>query len=94
MQSPYTHRRHPIRCITSPPPTFHPPNKIRPKDPNMTFTEATLAPILTRAGLNLTSDQVRALLPGAAIIQTMIDRVNAPLPREAELAVTFKVEQP
>lgn len=59
----------------------------------MTKPEAELAAILTRAGLALTAEQVRALLPGAAIIQAMIDRVNAPLPREAELAVTFKAEQ-
>ena len=31
--------------------------------------------------------------PGAAIFQGLIARVNAPLPREAEPAVTFDVEQ-
>jgi hypothetical protein len=55
--------------------------------------EATLAGMLVRGGLNLTQEQVRALLPGARIFQQMIARVNAPLPREAEPALTFNVEQ-
>ena len=55
--------------------------------------EAELAAILKRAGLTLTPDQIRGLLPGAAIFQALIARVNAPLPREAEPAVTFDVEQ-
>ena len=55
--------------------------------------EAELQRTLARAGLTLTSDQVRSILPGAAIVRVMIERVNAPLPREAEPAVTFKAEQ-
>lgn len=55
--------------------------------------ETELAAMLTRAGLALTPDQVRAILPGAAIFRQMIARVNAPLPRESEPALTFKVEQ-
>ena len=55
--------------------------------------EAELAAILKRAGLTLTPDQIKGLLPGAAIFQALIARVNAPLPREAEPAVTFDVEQ-
>ena len=55
--------------------------------------EAELSALLARAGLKLSPDQVKALLPGAAIFRRMIERVNAPLPREAEPAVTFKVEQ-
>ena len=53
--------------------------------------EAELQRMLARAGLNLTSDQVHSILPGAAIVRRMIERVNAPLPREAEPAVMFKV---
>jgi hypothetical protein len=53
--------------------------------------EAELQRILARAGLELTPDQVRSILPGAAIVQRMIERVNAPLPREAEPAVIFRV---
>ena len=55
--------------------------------------QAELDAILKRAGLNLTADQVKELLPGAAIFQGLIARVNAPLPREAEPALTFDVEQ-
>ena len=49
--------------------------------------------MLVRAGLTLTPEQVKAILPGAAIFRDMIARVNAPLPREAEPALTFDVEQ-
>jgi hypothetical protein len=55
--------------------------------------EAELARMLARAGLNLTPDQVRSILPGTAIVRRMIERVNAPLPREAEPAVTFTTEK-
>jgi hypothetical protein len=55
--------------------------------------EANLAASLARSGLNLTQEQVRALLPGARIFQRMMARVNTNLPREAEPALTFRVEQ-
>ena len=55
--------------------------------------EAELNAVLRRAGLVLTPQQVQAILPGAAIVRAMIARVNAPLPREAEPAPTFDVEQ-
>jgi hypothetical protein len=55
--------------------------------------EAEFARIVARNGLNLAPDQVRAILPSVAIFQQMIARVNAPLPREAEPALTFNVEQ-
>ena len=55
--------------------------------------EAELNAMLRRAGLALTPEQVKAILPGAAIFRAMIARVNAPLPREAEPALTFDVEQ-
>ena len=55
--------------------------------------EAELTAMLTRAGLALSPDQVRAILPGAAIVRAMIERVNATLPRESEPAPTFDVEQ-
>jgi hypothetical protein len=55
--------------------------------------EAELQRILARAGLELTPEQVRSILPGAAIVQRMIARVNAALPREAEPAVTFRVDK-
>ena len=55
--------------------------------------EAELNTMLVRAGLTLTPEQVRAILPGAEIFRRMIARVNTPLPREAEPALTFDVEQ-
>jgi hypothetical protein len=55
--------------------------------------EDQLDAILKRAGLVLTPEQVRGILPGAVIFQGLIARVNAPLPREAEPALTFDVEQ-
>ena len=55
--------------------------------------ESELQRMLARAGLDLTPDQVRSIMPGAAIVRRMIERVNAPLPREAEPAVTFKAEK-
>ena len=58
-----------------------------------TIDQAQLDALLKRAGLNLTADQVKELLPGAVIFQGLIARVNAPLPREAEPALTFDVEQ-
>ncbi|MBL6617450.1 MAG: hypothetical protein ISP45_25785 [Reyranella sp.] len=57
------------------------------------INEAELAAILKRAGLELTPEQVKGILPGAVIFQGLLARVNAPLPREAEPAVTFDVEQ-
>ena len=57
------------------------------------FDEAALAAMLARAGLPHSPEQVKAILPGAEIIQRMLARVNAPLPREAEPALIFDVEQ-
>jgi len=58
----------------------------------VTIDEQELAQMLKRAGLVLTPEQVRAILPGAEITRKMIERVNAPLPREAEPALTYTVE--
>jgi hypothetical protein len=55
--------------------------------------EAALKILLARAGLPHSSEQVKAILPGAEIVQRLLARVNAPLPREAEPALTFDVEQ-
>ena len=57
------------------------------------INEAELEAMLRRAGLTLTPEQVKEMLPGAEIFQRLIARVNAPLPREAEPALTFDVEQ-
>ena len=58
-----------------------------------TIDEQELGQMLERAGLALTPEQVRAVMPGAEIFRRMIERVNAPLPREAEPALTFSAEQ-
>ena len=66
------------------------------KDPAMTestFNEADLAVILERAGISLGPEQVRDLLPGAAIMQRLVERVNEPLPPEVEPAVMFTPER-
>jgi hypothetical protein len=55
--------------------------------------EAELNATLIRSGLTLAPEEVKAILPGVAIVQGMIARVNAPLPREAEPALTFNAEQ-
>jgi len=55
--------------------------------------EQELARILRRAGLEPSPEQVRGILPGAVLAQGMIERIRAPLPREAEPATTFDVEQ-
>jgi len=57
------------------------------------ITEAELAALLAHNGLSLTPEQIKGLLPGAEIFQRLIAQVNEPLPREAELAITFNVEQ-
>ena len=55
--------------------------------------EQALALILRNAGLDPSPEQVRAILPGAKLVRGMIARVRAPLPREAEPAVTFSTDQ-
>lgn len=55
--------------------------------------EAELEILLARAGLPHSPEQVKEILHGAQIVQRMIARVNEALPREAEPALTFKVEQ-
>jgi hypothetical protein len=58
-----------------------------------TIDETELKSMLARAGLPHSPEQVRAILPGAEIVQRLLGRLNAPLPREAEPALTFDVEQ-
>jgi hypothetical protein len=55
--------------------------------------EGALSIILQNAGLSLTPEQVRAILPGAAIVRGMVERVRQPMPREAEPAAVFKPDQ-
>jgi len=55
--------------------------------------EAELKVLLARAGLPHSPEQAKAILPGAEIVQRLLARLNAPLPREAEPALIFTVEQ-
>jgi len=52
-----------------------------------------LVSALERVGIVLRPDQLHDLLPGVAIMQELIDRVNMALPFEAEPAVTFSSEK-
>ena len=58
-----------------------------------TNDESELKALLASAGLPHSPEQVKACLPGAGIVQRLVARVNEPLPREAEPALTFDVEQ-
>jgi hypothetical protein len=58
-----------------------------------TIDETELKAMLARAGLPHSPEQVRAIMPGAEIVQRLLVRVNTSLPREAEPALTFQVEQ-
>jgi hypothetical protein len=58
-----------------------------------TIDETELKAMLARAGLPHSPEQVKEILPGAEIFQRLVGRVNEPLPREAEPALTFNVEQ-
>jgi len=62
-------------------------------DAMSTIDETELKAMLARAGLPHSPEQVKELLPGAEIFQRLLARVNEPLPREAEPALTFDVEQ-
>lgn len=54
-------------------------------------SEAELAGLLRRSGVNPPPDEIRAMIPSAARFQEMIDRVNSPLPRTTEPVSTFAV---
>ena len=45
-----------------------------------TIDEAELKAMLARAGLPHSDEQVRAIMPGAEIVQRLLARVNTPLP--------------
>ncbi len=57
-----------------------------------TIDFATFETLMAQTGLSLTSDQLRGVYEGYGGLQAMLARVNAPLPREAEPALTFDVE--
>ena len=47
---------------------------------------------MAQSGLTLTQDQLRGVYGGYDGLQAMLERVNKPLPREAEPALTFDPE--
>lgn len=51
--------------------------------------ETDLAAALERVGIVLGQDEIRELVPGVVIVQSLIERVNMALPCEAEPAVMF-----
>ena len=53
------------------------------------LVEMDLAVALERVGILLAPDQLPELVPGVAIVQRLIERVNMPLPGESEPAVMF-----
>lgn len=57
-----------------------------------TIDFATFETLMAQTGLSLTSDQLRGVYEGYGGLQAMLARVNAPLPREAEPALTFDAE--
>ncbi len=57
-----------------------------------TIDFATFETLMAQTGLSLTIDQLRGVYEGYGGLQAMLARVNAPLPREAEPALTFDAE--
>jgi len=57
-----------------------------------TIDFATFETLMAQTGLSLTTDQLRGVYEGYGGLQAMLARVNAPLPREAEPALTFDAE--
>lgn len=52
----------------------------------------TFAAMMARTGLSLTPAQVSEIYQGYGGLEAMLARVNVPLPREAEPALTFDPE--
>ncbi len=57
-----------------------------------TIDFATFETLMAQTGLSLTTDQLRGVYEGYGGLQAMLALVNAPLPREAEPALTFDPE--
>lgn len=54
---------------------------------------AVVAILLAQAGLSLRPEQIAAVTEGYALIQPLLDRLHAPLPRAAEPALIFTPEE-
>ncbi len=54
-----------------------------------TISEADFAVLVAQSGLTLTAAQRKDIYDVYGLVEAMRDRVNAPLPREAEPSLTF-----
>jgi hypothetical protein len=57
------------------------------------ISETDFDGLVAKAGLTLTADQKAVLREVYPTLQALIARVSAPMPREAEPALIFQVEQ-
>ncbi len=57
-----------------------------------TIDFATFETLMAQSGLRLTQEQLRSVHGGYEGLRAMLARVNRPLPREAEPALTFDPE--
>lgn len=57
------------------------------------LSETDLVAALGHVGIFLSPAQLEGLQPGVAIMQSLIERVNTPLPFDAEPAVTFNPDR-
>jgi hypothetical protein len=55
--------------------------------------DAAFAALVAASGLPLDPTQVASLREGYALLAPLLERLHAPLPREAEPALTFTPEQ-
>ncbi len=53
---------------------------------------ATFATMMAQTGLTLTPEQLEGIYEGYGALQAMLERINQPLPREAEPALIFDPE--
>ena len=56
------------------------------------ISRAEFEVIVRRAGLKLTEQQMTELLPAWRTLETLLERLRGPFPREAEPAFQFDVE--
>ena len=54
---------------------------------------AAFAALVAATGLTLDPAQITSLREGYALVEPLLERLHAPLPREAEPALTFIPEQ-
>ena len=55
--------------------------------------DTAFAALVATSGLTLSAAQLMSLREGYALVVPLLERLHAPLPREAEPALTFTPEQ-